>query len=205
MKERGMIFNSEMVRAILDGRKTQVRIPVKGSAADLLRLQGEHPHKKYNIGCPFGKVGDRIWVRETFRFPSSLDGISPAGVGEMAMAAGYKKPRSPTFYESTGNFGEGWEGFETPPLISNAGKLRPSTHMPRWASRITLEITGVRVERLHDISDEEATAEGVDPETFSYRSPSCGFLDLWESLYGLDNRKSNPWVWVIEFKVVSDE
>ncbi|MFP1862299.1 hypothetical protein [Lonsdalea quercina] len=68
-----------------------------------------------------------------------------------------------------------------------------------------LEITGVRVERLHDISDQDAEAEGVDPETFSYRSPSCGFLDLWESLYGLDNRKSNPWVWVIEFKVVSDE
>ncbi|HDY9090156.1 TPA: hypothetical protein RRI82_002566 [Klebsiella pneumoniae] len=236
MKERGMIFNSEMVRAILDGRKTQTRRLVKGTdgavkfckewdinGEEIFVVLGEKDHTGMNpvlgaISCPFGAVGDRIWVREAYRFPASLDDVSPTGVGEMAVATGYRKPWAPTFYEFTGTFSDGWKGFETTPKVSDAGKLRPSIHMPRWASRILLEITDVRVERLNTISEEDAKAEGIDMEAL-YDSQDCydciadhnmtgrptvigAFKYLWESIYGEESWKANPWVWVIEFKRV---
>jgi hypothetical protein len=81
----------------------------------------------------------------------------------------------------------------------------PSIHMPRWASRLTLEITGVRVERLRDLNEEDAKSEGITPPSggvlpgWEYR---INFRDLWMSIYGADNWEANPWVWVIEFKVV---
>ncbi|SWO44298.1 ASCH domain-containing protein [Klebsiella pneumoniae] len=225
MKERGMIFNGEMVRAILDGRKTQTRRPVKFPVHDKNlgcelagnELAGELSAGNY-LNSAFGKPGDRIWVREAYRFPASLDDVSPTGVGEMAVATGYRKPWAPTFYEFTGTFSDGWKGFETPPKVSDAGKLRPSIHMPRWASRILLEITDMRVERLNAISEEDAEAEGIDMEAL-YDSQDCydciadhnmtgrptvtgAFKYLWESIYGEEGWKSNPWVWVIEFKRV---
>lgn len=232
MRERGMIFNAEMVRAILDGRKTQTRRIVKGvdgavkfcpecdiNGEDIFVVLGEKDHTGMNpvlgaTSCPFGAVGDRIWVREAYRFPASLDDASPAGVGEMAVATGYRKPWAPTFYEFTGTFSDGWKGFETPPKVSGAGKLRPSIHMPRWASRITLEITDVRVERLNSIHDVDAMREGIQnlttcshadfgiPGVVNAQHPVRAFQLLWESIYGADNWKANPWVWVIEFKRV---
>lgn len=233
MRERGMIFNAEMVRAILDGRKTQTRRIVKGvdgavkfcsecdiNGEDIFVVLGEKDHTGMNpvlgaTSCPFGAVGDRIWVREAYRFPASLDDASPAGVGEMAVATGYRKPWAPTFYEFTGTFSDGWKGFETPPKVSGAGKLRPSIHMPRWASRITLEITDVRVERLNAISEEDARAEGIidggclncgEPEPCGCANPepdaTDAFAYLWQSIYGQENWNANPWVWVIEFKRV---
>ncbi|VGG24559.1 hypothetical protein [Klebsiella pneumoniae] len=231
MKERGMIFNGEMVRAILDGRKTQTRRLVKGTGGavkfckewdingeEIFVVLGEKDHTGMNpvlgaISCPFGAVGDRIWVREAYRFPASLDDVSPTGVGEMAVATGYRKPWAPTFYEFTGTFSDGWKGFETTPKVSDAGKLRPSIHMPRWASRILLEITDVRVERLNAISQEDAQAEGMELTGWrpTYSDPDSGgevmtpydnFAELWSSIYGEDGWKSNPWVWVIEFKLV---
>lgn len=232
MKERGMIFNGEMTRAILDGRKTQTRRTVKPQPdEDGLAKVTNGPWvdtSERNYRCPFGDVGDRIWVREAYRFPASLDDVSPTGVGEMAVATGYRKPWAPTFYEFTGTFSDGWTGFETPPKVSGAGKLRPSIHMPRWASRILLEITNVRVERLNAISEEDAQREGVHTEVWDqtvvarnyaaideffqfwsedmphyvemnqlYRS---SFRSLWDSIYGEESWKANPWVWVIEFK-----
>lgn len=239
MTERGMIFNGEMVRAILDGRKTQTRRIMKPQPEPcprgghwwpsnvfktMLHVEDEMQNGKGGWGglvgdaCPFGDVGDRIWVREAYRFPASLDDVSPTGVGEMAVATGYRKPWAPTFYEFTGTFSDGWKGFKTPPKASDAGKLRPSIHMPRWASRILLEITDVRVERLNAISEEDAEAEGIDMEAL-YDSQDCydciadhnmtgrptvtgAFKYLWESIYGEEGWKSNPWVWVIEFKRV---
>ncbi|HCM5827660.1 morphogenetic protein [Klebsiella pneumoniae] len=223
MKERGMIFNAEMVRAILDGRKTQTRRPVKFPVLDKNlgcelsgnELAGELSAGNY-LNSAFGKPGDRIWVREAYRFPASLDDVSPTGVGEMAVATGYRKPWAPTFYEFTGTFSDGWKGFETSPKVSDAGKLRPSIHMPRWASRILLEITDVRVERLNAISEEDAAAEGVPPAgsllpdypgTFltpkgDFATAKVAFQRLWESIYGAENWQANPWVWVIEFKRV---
>ncbi|ENZ7982327.1 hypothetical protein ACXJ76_001783 [Klebsiella pneumoniae] len=222
MKERGMIFNGEMVRAILDGRKTQTRRPVKfpvhdknlGCELSGNELSGELSAGNY-LNSAFGKPGDRIWVREAYRFPASLDDVSPTGVGEMAVATGYRKPWAPTFYEFTGTFSDGWKGFETPPKVSDAGKLRPSIHMPRWASRILLEITDVRVERLNAISEEDARAEGIidggclncgETEPCGCANPepdaTDAFAYLWQSIYGQENWNANPWVWVIEFKRV---
>ena len=242
MKERGMIFNAEMVRAILDGRKTQTRRPIKWKQTRFTEIGEREDGSKWPWSedaehacdfwhpCPFGAVGDRIWVREAYRFPASLDDVSPTGVGEMAVATGYRKPWAPTFYEFTGTFSDGWKGFETPPKVSDAGKLRPSIHMPRWASRILLEITGVRVERLNAISEEDAQREGVHTEVwdqtvvarnyaardkfFQFWSEDMphyvemnqlyrsSFISLWESIYGAENWLANPWVWVIEFKRV---
>ncbi|HBQ5976314.1 MULTISPECIES: hypothetical protein [Klebsiella] len=233
MKERGMIFNGEMVRAILDGRKTQTRRIVKGTdgavkfckewdinGEEIFVVLGEKDRTGMNpvlgaISCPFGAVGDRIWVREAYRFPASLDDVSPTGVGEMAVATGYRKPWAPTFYEFTGTFSDGWKGFETPPKVSDAGKLRPSIHMPRWASRILLEITDVRVERLNAISEEDARAEGIidggclncgEPEPCGCANPepdaTDAFAYLWQSIYGQENWNANPWVWVISFERV---
>ncbi|HBW3459119.1 TPA: hypothetical protein MEY84_003586 [Klebsiella pneumoniae] len=232
MKERGMIFNADMVRAILDGRKTQTRRIVKGTdgavkfckewdinGEEIFVVLGEKDHTGMNpvlgaISCPFGAVGDRIWVREAYRFPASLDDVSPTGVGEMAVATGYRKPWAPTFYEFTGTFSDGWKGFETPPKVSDAGKLRPSIHMPRWASRILLEITDVRVERLNAINEHDAQAEGVarlrggfwkhyQPGWTQHQLSARGsFVTLWKSIYGEESWNSSPWVWVIEFKRV---
>ncbi|HEC2043592.1 TPA: morphogenetic protein [Klebsiella oxytoca] len=221
MTERGMIFNGEMVRALLDDRKTQTRRPVRFPVLDKNlgcelagnELAGELSAGNY-LNSAFGKPGDRIWVREAYRFPASLDDVSPTGVGEMAVATGYRKPWAPTFYEFTGTFSDGWTGFETPPKVSGAGKLRPSIHMPRWASRITLEITDVRVERLNSIHDVDAMREGIQnlttcshadfgiPGVVNAQHPVRAFQLLWESIYGADNWKANPWVWVIEFKRV---
>ncbi|PLK37119.1 hypothetical protein [Klebsiella variicola] len=236
MTERGMIFNGEMVRAILDGRKTQTRRIMKPQPEPcprgghwwpsnvfktMLHVEEEMQNGEGGWGglvgdaCPFGDVGDRIWVREAYRFPASLDDVSPTGVGEMAVATGYRKPWAPTFYEFTGTFSDGWKGFETPPKVSDAGKLRPSIHMPRWASRILLEITDVRVERLNAISEEDARAEGIidggclncgEPEPCGCANPepdaTDAFAYLWQSIYGQESWNANPWVWVISFKRV---
>ncbi|HAV2044973.1 MULTISPECIES: hypothetical protein [Klebsiella/Raoultella group] len=244
MKERGMIFNAEMVRAILDGRKTQTRRIMKAQPSEdftpmNMTLEPDYKARWYTPGivdkdgylqpankevfgvanenegysCPFGAVGDRIWVREAYRFPASLDDVSPTGVGEMAVATGYRKPWAPTLYEFTGTFSDGWKGFETPPKVSGAGKLRPSIHMPRWASRILLEITDVRVERLNSISQEDAQAEGMELTGWrpTYSDPDSGgevmtpydnFAELWSSIYGDESWQATPWVWVIEFKRV---
>ncbi|EKQ6240051.1 TPA: hypothetical protein ACRZF4_000628 [Escherichia coli] len=191
MKERGMIFNGEMVRAILHGRKTQTRRPANPSTANLLDLQEQYPHKKYNISCPFGAVGDRIWVRETWA-------EAGAGAPDLKLYRANYPEHVPTHYENV------------PPV--DEIRWTPSIHMPRWASRITLEITCVRVERLNSISQKDAQAEGMELTGWrpTYSDPDSGgevwtpydnFAQLWESIYGEESWKANPWVWVIEFKV----
>ncbi|MEY1496659.1 hypothetical protein AB7006_00950 [Escherichia coli] len=196
MKERGMIFNGEMVRAILDGRKTQTRRPLKwkqtrfteiGEREDGSRWpwseDAEHACDIWHP-CPFGTVGERIWVRETWA-------EAGAGAPDLKLYRANYPEHVPTHYENV------------PP----ADEIRwtPSIHMPRWASRLTLEITGVRVERLRDLSEDDAKSEGITPPSggvlpgWEYR---INFRDLWMSIYGADNWETNPWVWVIEFKVV---
>lgn len=232
MKERGMIFNGEMVRALLDGRKTQTRRIMKAQPSEdftpmNMALEADYKARWYTPGivdkdgylqpagkevfgvanenegysCPFGAVGDRIWVRETWaRYNIDQDSHDMA-------------------YRAT--IPEDWP---------ESGRWRPSIHMPRWASRITLEITDVRVERLNAISEQDAQSEGVHTEVWDqtvvarnyaaideffqfwsedmphyvemnqlYRS---SFRSLWESIYGAENWQANPWVWVIEFKRV---
>ncbi|HBR1118989.1 TPA: hypothetical protein ACMEI5_000802 [Klebsiella quasipneumoniae subsp. similipneumoniae] len=235
MKERGMIFNGEMVRAILDGRKTQTRRPIKWKQTRFTEIGEREDGSKWPWSedaehacdfwhpCPFGAVGDRIWVRETWGVVShafSDDGLMidwvpdrPAtAIHEMPFGNGYYSGYA--IYAADGDFTWGDDdGYE-----DGRSCWKPSIHMPRAASRILLEITDVRVERLNAISEEDAEAEGIDMEAL-YDSQDCydciadhnmtgrptvtgAFKYLWESIYGEEGWKSTPWVWVIEFKRV---
>lgn len=189
MKERPILFNGEMVRAILDGRKTHTRRALSPQPDTVQQgLIGPLNGSGNLLVCKHGQPGDRLWVRETWaRY--NIDQNSH----DMA-------------YRAT-----------TPSDWPPEGLWRPSIHMPRWASRITLEITGVRIERLQDITEGDAKQEGVEPISFekfsaedralldyplmesgdSYRN---GFAFLWESINGPGSWAKNPWVWVIEFK-----
>ncbi|HCB0080241.1 TPA: morphogenetic protein [Klebsiella pneumoniae] len=211
MTERGMIFNGEMVRAILDGRKTQTRRIVKLQPdEDGLAKVTNGPWvdtSERNYRCPFGDVGDRIWVRETFQGPlfdyeqmeAYLEDSSRFEKPEFCQYAADGGHR-PEYQDADDNLRHGW---------------RPSIHMPRWASRIMLEITDVRVERLNAISEEDARAEGIidggclncgEPEPCGCANPepdaTDAFAYLWQSIYGQESWNANPWVWVLEFKRV---
>ncbi|WP_373631360.1 morphogenetic protein [Klebsiella variicola subsp. variicola] len=201
MTERGMIFNSEMVRAILDGRKTQTRRPVKFPVHDKNlgcelagnELAGELSAGNY-LNSAFGKPGDRIWVRETWQ--AIHDYCDENGhVDERRYARSIPRHRGnywhPVYEEAWGN--ESREDREFP--------WRPSIHIPRWASRILLEITDVRVERLRSMSQDDARAEGVIAASGPMEA-GLAFRELWDSIYGEESWKANPWVWVIEFKRV---
>lgn len=201
MKERPILFSGPMVRAILDGRKTQTRRVVKpypkvvyggvdsdGAILTARIFRGEDQR----IHCPYGKIGERLWVRETWT-PDH--------------AAFY--PNFPVVYRA--DRGYEYERNERGEVYSPEQKAfypyrwRPSIHMPRWASRITLEITGLRVELLQDISEADAKAEGADPADdrevplFTYTE---AFQDLWKTINGSESWAENPWVWAIEFKVI---
>lgn len=187
MKERGMIFNGEMVRAILDGRKTQTRRPVKFPMHDKNlgcelagnELAGELSAGNY-LNSAFGKPGDRIWVRETWA-------EAGASAPDLKLYRANYPEHVPSIYENV------------PP----AEEIRwtPSIHMPRTASRIQLEITDVRVERLRSMSQDDARAEGVIAASGPMEA-GLAFRELWDSIYGEESWKANPWVWVIEFKRV---
>ncbi|EPT2098723.1 morphogenetic protein [Klebsiella pneumoniae] len=203
MREKGLIFNSEMVRAILDGRKTQTRRPVKFPVHDKNlgcelagnELAGELSAGNY-LNSAFGKPGDRIWVRETFQGPlfdyeqmdAYLEDSSRFETPEFCQYAADGGHR-PEYQDADDNLRHGW---------------RPSIHMPRWASRILLEITDVRVERLQSITLGDICKE-VGCGLYDFRPATHGFQvweELWKSIYGAESWNTNPWVWVIEFKRV---
>lgn len=194
MAERPILMSAPMVRATLDGSKTQtrrvaskpVRHPDLGNlyTPGALVLEGES-QQVIERACPYGRPGDRLWVREAW--------------------APHPQDTSTVFYRATV---EAEPGF---PVWS--GPWRPSIHMPRWASRIMLEITRVRVERLQDISDADAVAEGIglNPSavgvsmTFPQGESAChaAFRVLWESINGPESWAANPWVWVIDFRRIA--
>lgn len=220
MRERPILFNAEMVRAVLDGKKTQTRRVVKPSRHQKHYSDIKHGHStpsEYNNMakiavdlkqaidldcCPYGKVGDQLWVRETFAIPQVYNAMSAIEAQNVCPS-----PLS-VLYRCDG---------ENPNL--SYLRWRPSIHMPRWASRIQLEITNIRVERVQDINGSDALSEGVayyDPEkrTAQWKdylkdgemvfTPQASFRSLWDSInakrgYGWDK---NPWVWVVEFKVI---
>ncbi|EBC2855149.1 hypothetical protein CYF23_02455 [Salmonella enterica] len=224
MKERGMIFNAEMVRAILDGRKTQTRRPIKWKQTRFTEIAerddgslwpwAEDCERGGDIwfACPYGEIGDRIWVRETWATLGNEDGCCVDWGGKLCK--GDEKSAARIYRASCeqrpGDYGL-WsipDDADWKPHTENEkfeGAWRPSIHMPRWASRITLEITDVRVERLRGLSEEDAKSEGIIPSAggvlpgWEYR---INFRDLWMDIYGTDNWEANPWVWVIEFKRV---
>ena len=210
-----MIFNGEMVRAILDGRKTQTRRPIKWKQTRFTEIGEREDGSKWPWSedaeracdfwhpCPFGAVGDRIWVREAFRVHSRATDVATLV---------YKASERNSWTEQT---------HRVPVAVCNKPatpeKWTPSLHMPRWASRILLEITNVGVQRLQDISSGDAVREGICqlPASGRYcvslgdqyfggasRSAKEVYSWLWSSIYGEESWKANPWVWVIEFKRV---
>jgi hypothetical protein len=217
-KERPILFSALMVKALLEGSKTQTRRIVK-------------PRKSVNFGCLLypnelaGEVnngvmdncpwrpGGRLWVRETWQPAAPRDGTWP----DVSFYGCKTAPLSliPERYQNPENclFRASWQG---PDLIG----WKPSIFMPRWASRITLEIVNVRVEKLQDISDEDAIAEGIprfgdgfgrwhpDPDDINYtgttKKPVLSYMGLWEYVNGPGSWDKNPWVWVIEFKIVRE-
>lgn len=196
-----------MVRALLDGTKTQTRRVVKCQTANANKPGLHAPIKPYTNGkgswnfvlaetghglgdpfrCPYGQPGDRLWVREAWRSGRLTDRFPPR---EMTP--------HPVWYEADG-----------PAPGACNGKRRPGMFMPRWASRITLELTGVRVERLQSISHEDAWDEGIRPGADGlYSCPNASFAEtpvdayrqLWEHLNGAKSWAENPWVWVVCFR-----
>ncbi|MBB3142787.1 hypothetical protein [Halomonas organivorans] len=230
MKERPILFNDEMVRTLLDGRKTQARRllkPQPGTTPDdypgapghwwpcnavhsMVHVERELQNKAggwegfAGTVCPFGQPGDRLWVREAHGYEIRSVGGTP----HEQIAYRASKPNAVSCYDCNG--------------VEQPMKWRPSIHMPRWACRLLLEVTAVRVERLQDISRFDACREGIYAEDHDWResefylpnvayrsSPSAGvryssarhaFEELWASINGPDSWAANPWVWVVEFR-----
>jgi len=195
MKEHPIIFNSEMFKAILDSKKTQTRRVVKpqSSVSDYRKVGVNEAGVK--IKCPYGKIGDRLWVRETFKIAEIYP---PPGNATEKLKVEYRADNSFKWFEK-GTWKSGtW--------ITD--QWRPSIFMPRWASRITLEITNIRVERVQEIDWRGAKHEGIFPSPGGcsvireHQSMIDNFKELWNSInekrgFGWDK---NPWVWVISFK-----
>lgn len=236
VRERPILFSGEMVCAIRDGRKTQTRRVVKprregghisGPASEpggaIESFGGGAWHKPAGIevqSCPYGAPGDRLWVRETWNVCDAEPSDWPGAVepGEpLPMIPKQRLPGTLVLYAADRSSDE----YDT---------WRPSIHMPRWACRLTLEITGIRVERVQDISDDDCRAEGVDePRAMSglgyhpghrcwhpldaghpvygvgvqcIRGMRAEYASLWDSLNAKRGHswESNPWVWVLEFR-----
>lgn len=229
-KDRPILFSSTMVRALLEGDKTQTRRVMKpqpsvhengsyswnGKLGGFVGFAGTHIEgfpKHAASYCPYGKVGDLLWVRETFAASGfgSFERFYYRADGESQFMG--------TMKESNGNITD----YYTDYWVRNGEKRKgsewkPSLHMPRRANRITLEIVNVRVERLHAISDQDCFSEGVGGEDDEYYNRAehyslggssveggsvekCAFIGLWCSINGRDSWEANPWVWVVEFKV----
>ena len=238
-----IFFNDEMVRAILSGRKTQTRRPLKPqpdsvhdgapywniggyraweflkNSPNILRKGSVNPFK-----CPFRKVGNLLWVRETFCLEYQAECDQPPPFEDNRPVrweheVSHLDPEwtyrwiQPHYRATDPTPALAYEDTDGEPTV----KWKPSIHMPRWASRITLEITDIRIERVQEITEEDAKGEGVLPcphplsevdecldcylDSGEY---ACSFLNLWDQLYakkglGVD---ANPWVWVVTFRKV---
>ena len=207
MRERPILFNGAMVRAILAGQKTQTRRAVKpDGAVDVVRFIGADNQPtgefgwcsnpsliKHHIRCPFGQPGDRLWVRESF---TDLRGTGIEHRPNIDGPIQRYAHSADTLPGSPGDYARKDYGI----------KWRPSIHMPHEACRLVLEITAVRVERLQAISEADAVAEGLSQsESGSWLPGPCdhpewAFHQLWAQVYGEPAWEANPWVWVIEFK-----
>lgn len=214
MADRPILFSAPMVRALLDGRKTQTRRVISKKAAhDALAVFGPNflllPGNVDLVGYA---AGDRLWVREAFSVVCG-GGASIGGDGEWSYIVEYR---------SGGQIELSYAGHYTnDPYVrladSQIGDWRPSIHMPRWASRLTLIVTDVRVQRLQEISEEDAVAEGCeasgwyptpqDPDNSGgYESVSAtdAYATLWNSLHGPEAWDANPWVAAISFDVIRE-
>lgn len=211
-RDRPILFNGAMVRAILAGQKTQTRRTCKPqpSARAITTAYDDSPMRAwwepgdFIMRCPYGQPGDRLWVRE--RFKPVASGQIKNGYGEVRYGYAYEadsttrwNKRTTIIHDLTGQPGKGPMQFQQTPW-------RSSICMPHRACRLVLEITAVRVERLQAISEEDAVVEGINPllvTTPDWLLPTHrdAFRALWNSTGG--DWDSNPWVWVIEFKQVA--
>lgn len=205
MKERPILFSGPMVQAILEGRKTQTRRIIKNQnlvgapshGFNAYEVEDIDGHRFWGFSsddedweCPFGQPGDRLWVRETWAHDGAIDDVR-AGIEDIMGPSICLGPYYGADYQE--DIGLRW---------------KPSIHMPRWASRITLEIVSVRVERLQEISEEDAIAEGVNLGGSSMGHKFTAkehFEGLWQSIYTKEGQTWNdhPWVWVVEFKRIA--
>lgn len=200
MKEHPIIFNGEMVRAILDGRKTQTRriikpmpLPECDSCVDIdygrfifgtLSRDGLTKTIHESIKCPYGQAGDSLYVRERLE----KDKIFWCYYSDKVIVEVSEEDRTAAV---------GW-------AFHKEQDYCPSIHMPKWASRIHLEITDIRIERVQDISEQDAAAEGCPTPVpgDGPKLPNLWFRKLWDRINGKTEKDwhSNPWVWVVEFK-----
>lgn len=199
MKERPILFSGAMVKAILEGKKTQTRRVIKPQPASVWTearmdngvacfgapwVKGIHV-----MNCPYGRPGDRLWVRETWGLSAAI----PMGFQRSAIDAhGVSLDRGDLAYRADEPSGR-W-------------CWRPSIHMPRWASRLTLEIADVRVERLQAITKADALAEGIHPSDKPHVSERVMFQALWDTINGTRPGcawADDPWVWVVSFQRVT--
>jgi hypothetical protein len=200
-KESPILFSAPMVRALLDGSKKQTRRVVKarkdlnvGCVLAPHEIAGEVNNGDF-MNCPYGQPGDRLWVRESFW------GCDMPGYGDTPCVVYDNEWRGKEYFAA-----------EVRPFARKFERI-PSIHMPRDCSRINLEITGVRVERLQDISQADARAEGAPPShpSIDVVSRQIGYADfprswyaqLWEQINGAGSWEANPWVWAIEFRRVA--
>lgn len=214
IKERPILFSAPMVRAILDGRKTVTRRPVKGSALKWLEeFAPEFVALSANELCPFGQIGERLWVRESWWQAGDWQATYPeddTGAWSGSQRVFYSADGTPPNEPNTSYPNGLRNGAYSAAAPNKIWRHRPSIHMNRWACRILLEITNVRVERLQDISRADIRAEGLQcpPELASddvspnYRDwYPAAWKELWNSTGG--DWDGNPWVWVVEFKRVT--
>lgn len=232
--EKPILFSAPMVRAILGGKKSQTRRiiktqPVTDGKAWACYWEGPNHDGQYGpsawwldeppcdsmLGhCPYGKVGDCLWVRETWQCIGRQGGTSEPILHYAASDGGASRPltQSENYWKLKDKFAF-WDD-ERRKLCSRDG-WRPSIHMPRWASRLTLEITSIKVERLADISESDCWAEGIEEVdgTFDLLVPDMArrlgmshedakptYACLWESINGKGSWSKNPWLWVVSFK-----
>lgn len=204
MKDIPILFSAPMVRAILAGTKTQTRRALKPDGK--YRLDLVAPADGGPSRCPYGQPDDRMWVRETFyawgrwetRY-SAKKGRDEWHFVDMTLESGKAYE-----YPATGGQPQPMGGKRHRGGVAPAWWKRPAIHMPRAASRITLEITGVRVERLQDISEADATAEGVQAKHTADADWTAreAFRALWESINGGGSWDADPWCWVVAFERV---
>jgi hypothetical protein len=198
MTERGISFSAPMVRALLAGTKTQTRRVVKEKNVRAALRDGTG-----SACCPF-HLGDRLWVREAYRLPAAVDALSPTEAGVRLTMDGHALP--PIHFEAD-DIRRNWPAGS---LALAPGKRRMGMFMPRWGSRILLEITDVRMERLDACSDADAQAEGIERLDGGWRLYRAGagatpdarasYRSLWEHINGAGSWNANPLVWVIAFQ-----
>ena len=226
MKERPILFSAPMVRALLAGSKTQTRRVVKPqptgfvggpgvtlcdrSPAPLVPMNDFAGTCGQEIICPYGQPGDRLWVRETWQGPL-LQEFELDADADWHYASHIHQYQNSEHCEYAADGGPKPEYTDADDVMRQG--WRPSIHMPRWASRITLEVTGVRVERLQDICFAAAAAEGLhytserldrwSADGVSWHgTPQQAYRALWEQINGPGSWEENPWVWVVKFNRV---